>query len=392
MSIIYNYILYAPFFASLFWAITLLYHRKDNSRQQNIWIVFMVVMSVCSPVWEIFFDGIEDYTVYYKLDVIDVTLTLEIFPLIYFYFHSLTHPRPSGRQYMWFAPGIVVGVFSAILYAMMGGERSAGYIREEILNPDSSHFEVWSLEWLLYLVNAIIYSIILALQAVVVMIYSTANLIRYRKGLANFFSNLDQKSIENHRAVLIGLYVLLAMALVVVPLWSVSFERYYATRYILMAVTGATIYYMGYHVSLIRFEIEEAIPNPAVGQEDVISPLYHNELREKLLPQIIELIDKEKMFLQPNLSRNDIALSLGTNRTYVSHLINTEFQCNFYDFIKGKRIEFACEQIRLNPALSQEQVAGKCGFVSASTFSRAFKQQMGMTFSQYRKTLPEGRL
>ena len=86
-----------------------------------------------------------------------------------------------------------------------------------------------------------------------------------------------------------------------------------------------------------------------------------------------------------NFSPDSIKSSMKKNRTYISRLINQEYQCSFSDFINQKRIEFAQELIHTHPELTQEQIAEKVGFTHASSFSRAFKQQVGQTFREWYK-------
>ncbi len=386
MDLVYDLTLYSPFFASLFWVIALLCSRKNNCRQQNIWLVWLAVQCVESLIWTLYFGGIDDYTMYYKLDVADITLFLASFPLIYFYFRSLTHRgRFTWREYVWLAPSLFVCVASSVLYYLMGSDRAADCIRMLIENIAEARYVPWSLEWMLRMVSAEILTVVFVVQVVIVMIYSLRNYVKYKKGLANFFSNLDEKSIAENRAVLTGLFVILGCSLIVAAMWELFPAYYYFMRYFLMAFFACVLYYMSYHVSRIGPGTEDFADLPGEPDAKHMSVATLNEACAKLLPALVRLVDGERIFLQPNLSLGDIALRLGTNRTYISHIINTEFECSFYDFINGKRISFAQELITCNPGLSHEQVAEMAGFVSASTFSRVFKKQTGKTFSQWRR-------
>ncbi len=388
MEAIDNLILFFPFFVSLFWGLTLFANRNWNAGPQHIWIAFLAVCCVDAFIWGVLFSGTSDYHFYYKLDIIDITLTLSFFPIIYLYFRSLTQKGTIPfRQYLWFTPGLLVGVVSAILYGLMGEQRSAEYVRELIVNPVHFHFSTGSLEWMLCQVSVRVLSVVLFVQVVSVMLYSTLNLVRYKKGLSNFFSNLDETSIRENRAVLISLFVLLGIAPTAICLWSWDYERYHLLRYVLMGLTGALIYSMSFHVSRMRFSTEERIMDADEPDDEVINPAEMNASCLNLLPRLVALVEDERLFLQPELTLNDIALKLKSNRTYVSHIINTSFQCTFYEFINRKRIDYAKELITQKPGLSQEQMAEQSGFASTSTFSRVFKKQTGSTFSEWRKAV-----
>jgi len=80
---------------------------------------------------------------------------------------------------------------------------------------------------------------------------------------------------------------------------------------------------------------------------------------------------------------------LRTNRTYLSKLINEDFNLSFSDFINQYRVTYACELIMQDKQdrFSQTFIAEQSGFGSLSSFNRAFKKEMGVTPGEYRKTL-----
>lgn len=100
------------------------------------------------------------------------------------------------------------------------------------------------------------------------------------------------------------------------------------------------------------------------------------------------LLKKEQIFRNSDLKLNDLASLLGTNRTYVSRLINNKENSNFCDYINSHRIKYAkqllsstqkCEQMSL------EDIALEAGFSSQSSFYRVFTNIEGTTPAKYRK-------
>ncbi len=387
MNLFYNALLFLPFFVSATGAITLLFRWTKSSRPQRIWTLFLFLMAACSFTWGSVFNEIQDYSLYYKLDVLDVTCTLLVFPLISLYFRALTHPAPfTWRQYSWLVPGLAVGAGVALLYLLMGEEQSIWFMRTAREQWSDPAFVAGTLPWWEYIFTWYAFTIVFFLQVVTVLIYSTVGLIRYRKELSCHFSNLDEKSIENSRAVLVGLYALLFLSLGGNILWSFFTEQYYFIRYLLMLITAMLIYYMTYHVCKIRFTIESINPEAAPLLLEEVSVATPDSLHNRFIPELIRLVDEEHIFLQPNLSVSDIARLLHSNRTYVSQMINAEFGCSFYDYINDKRIQFAQQMVRENPVLIQEQIAQASGFTHAATFSRVFKRQTGQTFREWQKS------
>ncbi len=108
--------------------------------------------------------------------------------------------------------------------------------------------------------------------------------------------------------------------------------------------------------------------------------------------QIIFLVEKDKLFINPNLILRDIADQMPISRTYVSQIINENSGCNFYDFINTYRVE------EVKKCLADENKKNKCildcalnaGFKSKATFNTIFKKETGQTPSQYRKSFLSG--
>ncbi len=109
-----------------------------------------------------------------------------------------------------------------------------------------------------------------------------------------------------------------------------------------------------------------------------------NKLNEKL----IELLAKEKYYLEADLSLQKLADLLDTRPNYLSQVINTKHNCNFREFINAYRIIEAKELLK-DPYLKIEAVAYDSGFNSLSTFNATFKKVSGITPSKYRKKYSE---
>ncbi|MEO1027773.1 MAG: AraC family transcriptional regulator, partial [Pseudomonadota bacterium] len=84
--------------------------------------------------------------------------------------------------------------------------------------------------------------------------------------------------------------------------------------------------------------------------------------------------------LDPDLSLNDLARHLATNKSTLSAWLNSEEDGNFSTFVNGLRVDEVCE--RLKAAKEKPNlllIAFQCGFGSKATFNRAFKQQTGQS-------------
>lgn len=389
IEIISSLLLFLPCLVCLFWAITLFcdYPRK-TPRPQKVWILFLLNLSVCSFVWGVSYYGLEGFSYYPLLDLVDGICSLMIAPLTYFFIWSITDRRRFGwKQYAWFIPGLAFTIFLLFLYLLMEKEQADVLGQKIILRDDDYRTAPGSAEGWLHFSSLYLYSILFILQSVVLLFYSSIKLLRYKKRLADYFSNLEEKSVKNAWAVLSGICILLLMSIFSMLLWDLSYDTHYNYRYLLFPMYTVIVFYMSHHVSKIHFTAENIIPAIDELTDDMPEAGEHPETYIKILPRFIQIIDEEKIFLQPNLSLDDIARRINSNRTYISRLINDEYQCSFYEFISRKRIEFAKELAMQNPLFTQEQIARESGFTHTSTFSRTFKKQTEMNFSNWQKSL-----
>ena len=117
--------------------------------------------------------------------------------------------------------------------------------------------------------------------------------------------------------------------------------------------------------------------------------ISNKDLKEKLTGYM----EKEKAYLDPNFRITTLCIKLYTNRTYLSNLINTEFEMSFSEFINQYRVKYAKELMTINPnsKYSINHFSEEAGFGSVSSFNRAFKQFEGITVGEYRKKLKMNR-
>lgn len=95
------------------------------------------------------------------------------------------------------------------------------------------------------------------------------------------------------------------------------------------------------------------------------------------------LFEKEHVYLNPRLRLSELAMLLGTNRTYLSQYFNQNCESTFYDFVNDFRIHHA-KLLLHSTDDTLETIAMNSGFNSLSTFRRAFVQREGMSPIEFR--------
>lgn len=117
-------------------------------------------------------------------------------------------------------------------------------------------------------------------------------------------------------------------------------------------------------------------------------------LPEEIVQDITRLLAKvmqeEKLYMNPALNLDMVSTYTRIPPKTISAVLNQHLQTNFNEWMNAYRIgafkQKACQADMLRLTISG--IAAECGFSSQATFQRIFKQSVGMTPSQYLKSLP----
>ena len=111
------------------------------------------------------------------------------------------------------------------------------------------------------------------------------------------------------------------------------------------------------------------------------------QIREKhIASQLPKTMEEKKLYLNPKLSIVDIAVALGTNKTYLSDYLNNTLKLSFNDFVNQFRVKEACkiiDNMTVDDKRTMVDVATKSGFNSISSFNRYFSKFQGTSPRQY---------
>ena len=110
---------------------------------------------------------------------------------------------------------------------------------------------------------------------------------------------------------------------------------------------------------------------------------------ESLFSAICRLMSSERLYTNADLNRDDVASRLATNGNYVADAIREATGGNtFMQFVNRYRLRHASQQLT-NTDDSIEQVAFSSGFNNRQTFARIFRDEFGMSPSDFRRASQE---
>lgn len=382
---------------SLFWATTLILSRKTNSHAQNIWIWVMLDLAVCSFIYFLYQIHTMDSGLYYQITLIDMFTGLSYHTLVFYYFLMVLNGSPfNKRNYLWLAPSAFITLAYLVFLLLFSKEEYASYARALWENYEELHTFDTLLQRMHYFICIKGFYLVIGIQAPVMFLYIIWKLLGYRNRLKENFSSLEGKSLKVITRMIICLFLLVSFYSIS-PFVGGEFETYSWARY-LVALTGAVYYLMGYYVYSMEFTAEDLVRELELVDQEAVERKYatlesdqnsdQKTLKYRMrLAEFIRLIDEEEVFRQNDLRMEDLARMMETNRTYISQMIRDEYNCSFSELINRKRIEYAQKLYLTNPQMTQENIAYQSGYLYNTSFSRAFKSNVGMTFREWMKTM-----
>ena len=227
-----------------------------------------------------------------------------------------------------------------------------------------------------------IYSMLVGL---VFIIYYVRAVRQYGRWLRDNYADLERKELWQS-------LLLLAIILLTYITYT-SNEGALATEYFAQVNTIVIICFILWRVETLQ-QLEPAIEEKIENTIDVSFESNGTvDFKSIIIPDnISELLEKQcvakQLYLQHDLTLQQLATALGTNRTYLSSYFAQQ-EITYNTYINRLRIEHFIrlynESIASSQSFTAMQLAKQSGFYSYSTFSVAFKKYMGNTVTAWMK-------
>jgi len=349
------------------------------------------------PLFSYYLVYTKQYLNYPSLTVFGMALPLATGPLLFLYTKYTTNFILFNKaDLLHFIPVVVVSFFFIDYYFLPFETRSF------ILKTEGSGYET----------RLLIKLLAIYISGIIYIPLTLIKLLKYKANLNNQFSNTERINFNWL------LYQIIGMAIVWIVILFIQDDRF------IFGSVSAFVIWMGYFGSkqvkvfnqnyqtgkqLIEPQIVELSqvnnlieiePTPILNNEKeneiIIDGIQKNKYQKSTLNEssILKIheelnlkMQSEKLFINPELTLNDLAAALNVLPNHLSQVINSKENKNFYDYINQLRVE---EFIRLI-ALSENQkftllsLAYECGFNSKTSFNRNFKKVTDLTPSEYIK-------
>ncbi|MEP1096971.1 MAG: helix-turn-helix domain-containing protein [Cyclobacteriaceae bacterium] len=114
---------------------------------------------------------------------------------------------------------------------------------------------------------------------------------------------------------------------------------------------------------------------------------YSVEKMESDKSMLLRTMEHDHPYLDPSLSLDKLALQTDMNPKYLSLILNSTLNKNFYEFVNEYRIE-KVKELLISPDLKHltiAAIANEAGFNSKSSFNSIFKKYTNLTPKEYLK-------
>lgn len=369
-----------------FWFVTLIIDRSFRSKSKTVLSLFMFVAFLLYLGHYLFFNkAIEVYTFY---DSIYLFSSLSVYPLFFLYILSLTEKLTSRHWILVLLPPFVVALVSVMLNLLMSSEESVAFIRQELYQEDGvyafSRFGEMRRILLEFTKGMFL------LQILFVVYWGTSRIFIYDKKVKDYYSNIEGKTLSSIRILLL-VFVLTSLCSISAKLIGRS---YFIQSELILTfpslVFGSLLYLLGFFGSKQRFsaqdfaqELVKADQEESSTADEIHDDMHFDVIKDRLL----DLLEKKEYYRHKDLRLSDVSVLLGTNRSYISRVVNQRLNTSFCDLVNKYRIEHAKKLMRQSGefALPLEEIAEASGFSGESSFYRVFKKEIGMSPGSWRE-------
>jgi AraC-like DNA-binding protein len=364
--------LLTPVFVSLFWAIILHTDRKSHSRPRSFLARLMLLMVVLFTVKFFNFEPLPE--IYPYFDVIHMYAGCLIFPFYHIYFRLLT----VDEKFSWKAharylilPTILVSIYGVATFLTPGIEFKTWLFNKQAF-PNSPH--VHFLNIMYPLLNYYV-----EFQVIFYVVRNSILLRRYGDRAEQFYSDINDGKYNNANI----LNYMIVINAVITIICFLIFLRYSWMVYIfptIYAIYAYLIGYMGYKQKAINPTFDLLSDTQTKPGTEQVLPAVYNKLLQKLLTEF----EENKIYLNSQLNILDVVQAVGTNRSYISSVINQQYNQNFCSFVNNFRLQELQRVYEENPEYTNESLAEYCGFGSVSSLRRSVHAKTGLSITEWK--------
>lgn len=372
-------IIYTPMYVTFFWAIVLLSSTSKNNPAKHFLGIFMIAAFFVYLSHAVFFNP--NHSAYILFDPVYTFASLSVYPLYYWYIKLLTvETEYKWRNLRLLIPAIFFSGISVIIYLIMSPGGKGMYVADIFLGEGSVKAQPFILQFQkgVFMVSRFVF----AVQVILFLVLGRKLVIRYNVHVANFYSNLESKTIVWVNLLLYSFVITSVMSIIFNTMGRTIFLNSVLLLLIPSLIFSVLLFLIGLQGYMQNYTVVDLVNDEKLQPEKNLKEYNHSQLKTKLM----ELFANERIYRNSDLKITQVSMQLQTNRTYISKLINNDFNCSFCEFVNGYRVveakQLLADQSYTN--FSLDYISEMVGFGSLNTFIRVFKDSEGTTPGHYR--------
>ncbi|MPS71946.1 MAG: AraC family transcriptional regulator [Chryseobacterium sp.] len=304
---------------------------------------------------------------------LEIPLPLLHGPMLYLYVRDLTGQSKKG--YTWilhFLPPILIYIILIPFFCLTSEEKKIVYE-----NGGSSYKYLRRDIGILIIISGIFY-----------VLASFISVKKYKKEIAQRYSNTDKINLNWLNYLIIGISLI----------WVAVLLKNDIAIFTMVVVFILLASYFGISkVGILNSkDITVANVENETNREPMSDPVIvkyqksnaSDESIKNVYQKLLSKIDNDKVFKDPELTLNNLAIILDVHPNLLSQTINQMENKNFYDYINRQRIE-EFKRIALLPENQKYTIlslAFESGFNSKTSFNRNFKKYMDCSPREFLKS------
>lgn len=127
--------------------------------------------------------------------------------------------------------------------------------------------------------------------------------------------------------------------------------------------SGPIVFYSAAGTPVCETDVETCVFVPEKARSDY----------QYVYDKMCRYLEKEKPYLNPSFSLDEMVSALCSNKSYVSRLVNSCTGMNFSQLVNRYRVDYARGEFMKNPDLKVKDLSDMAGFHSQVSFNMAFK-------------------
>lgn len=360
-------LLLSPVYVTLFWSITLHTNRVKGSEPKFFLGRFMGIACLLFFSHMLYFLPLPG--LYHYADPFYHLLSLLVYPIYYVYIRLLTVDRVFDwkKHGVYFLPALLLFLLYLAGVLLMTKEAHLDYLYRLLLSGEKLN-GIFLYQKIVYLTSRVVFIV----QGLVYMWLSIRLVAANKKNVQNYYANTSADNLDKIYWLNISLFVTIVFGIILSLIGKENFvsdEKSLILPSVIFSVTLFVIGWLGNIQRAVLTESGDQFQDPVIERiEEEYEPDHLEDIRKK----IKLLFDEGKIFLNKDLTIWEVARIVGTNRTYVSSVINNDFKQNFSSFVNSYRVKHAKMLQGNNPDISKQDLAEMSGFGSQVSMKRAF--------------------